>query len=802
MSFNPFEGAGQIEEPAIIVYKLKVSGRSSSRNSTPGSSPRTSPSLQRKRLSPQPSTVKVKPPGFHANADLVEDDESEHKSSLAPRNLDQALASKDSDVKHVARNLDKALASKDSDVKHVARNLDKALASKDSDVKHVARNLDKALASKDSDVKHVASSQHEGEECSAECVSIDKPSSDDLQIPLTHSENILSADHQTAPDSESTSSANCSKLTLLTESESESADWKPVDISGLPADPPKAALNYEKNVPPCMSTSDSNPTSELASQSVMTGTSSNAQPHASQSNSVAGLPMKSAVKDAAKLPASSTQMSVRRQDEVKKHFVDWKVGGYSASLSSTSPGEANTASLRLAHALPIKGEETAITSAKHQLGHKHGCRSEDTLSTVSDGTAGPVSSLVRSDDSFLNAELGLTEDHFSLPEGHFGMSTSEELEMAVENCKELILNTPVNSTDRRKALVQKLVQLRLKLLELKDEGVIEEEPDVKVVLGHKFVKREQSKSYQHHCEKCCTLIWGMLQLWYRCKKCGFRCHGKCLNLITRTCASVKVHENPVYILNICPEVGLDTQNYRCGDCHCRLPFDGGTSPQKQCDYTGLYYCRDCHWSDMVPIPARILHNWDFEPRKVCRASKQYLRLMQRKPVIRLQDINPMMFNFVDELGRLKKQREEIIIMKRYFLACKDALVSGILLQLVSRQHFVDNSDMYALQDLIDLESGTLLDNVLEVHGAFVKHIKSECQLCQAKGYICELCAEEDVIFPFDDLAIVCDGCSAVFHRSCFRNSGQQCPKCRRRSHRVDEPSGSSRLPLALGDAIA
>lgn len=46
------------------------------------------------------------------------------------------------------------------------------------------------------------------------------------------------------------------------------------------------------------------------------------------------------------------------------------------------------------------------------------------------------------------------------------MSSTEEMEMAIENCKELIDQAQPHS-DRHKNLVQKLVQLRLKLQELK-----------------------------------------------------------------------------------------------------------------------------------------------------------------------------------------------------------------------------------------------------------------------------------------------------------------------------------------------
>ena len=51
-------------------------------------------------------------------------------------------------------------------------------------------------------------------------------------------------------------------------------------------------------------------------------------------------------------------------------------------------------------------------------------------------------------------------------QGHFGLSTVEELEMAIRNCKVLIFESAEHS-ERRKNLVNKLVQLRMKLQEAK-----------------------------------------------------------------------------------------------------------------------------------------------------------------------------------------------------------------------------------------------------------------------------------------------------------------------------------------------
>ena len=47
-----------------------------------------------------------------------------------------------------------------------------------------------------------------------------------------------------------------------------------------------------------------------------------------------------------------------------------------------------------------------------------------------------------------------------------GFSSTEELENAIATCKQLIKQTPEPST-RRKDLIQQLIQLRLKLHEIK-----------------------------------------------------------------------------------------------------------------------------------------------------------------------------------------------------------------------------------------------------------------------------------------------------------------------------------------------
>ena len=38
------------------------------------------------------------------------------------------------------------------------------------------------------------------------------------------------------------------------------------------------------------------------------------------------------------------------------------------------------------------------------------------------------------------------------------------------------------------------------------------------------------------------------------------------------------------------------------------------------------------------------------------------------------------------------------------------------------------------------------------------------QVCSGKGYYCELCGSEDVLYPFDRHASLCSVCHSIFHK--------------------------------------
>ena len=124
------------------------------------------------------------------------------------------------------------------------------------------------------------------------------------------------------------------------------------------------------------------------------------------------------------------------------------------------------------------------------------------------------------------------------------------------------------------------------------------------------------------------------------------------------------------IMKICPEIGLSKQEFRCAECKSQLTHSNNVnrntnatklvSKARLCDYSGLYFCENCHHGDTAIIPARVIHNWDFRPQPVSRAALQIISYLKNtafhfdRPVLfNLVEINPMLYGLVDELIQIK-----------------------------------------------------------------------------------------------------------------------------------------------------
>jgi len=367
----------------------------------------------------------------------------------------------------------------------------------------------------------------------------------------------------------------------------------------------------------------------------------------------------------------------------------------------------------------------------------------------------------------------------------------EDIQEAINSVKRTILETDVSS-QARKDLVHKLIRLRLKREDFESRKHFQV-PGEQECLGHIFVPADISPSKGVlFCGECGGTLWYLIQTVYSCKLCHYLVHPHCVKNIKRLCVGTfinaldddETHQyyNGKLLFNICPELSLAEQNFECQECRNELKQ---FSEARLCDYTGGYYCHMCHWGVLSPSPARAVHNWDFTPQPMCQSTLRYISLIIRKPLIQLEKLNPSLTAVLQEVATVVKLRSQLMSMKKYLIVCRIAMEEKLLKLLHERMHFVDNANVYSFQDLIDINSGELLNYLKNILIRFKSHIIT-CMLCMAKSFVCEICVspEKECLFPFDDGVDVCHVCEAVFHRDCFR-SVSSCPRCDRKKDKKE-----------------
>ncbi|GBP18349.1 Differentially expressed in FDCP 8 homolog [Eumeta japonica] len=350
-------------------------------------------------------------------------------------------------------------------------------------------------------------------------------------------------------------------------------------------------------------------------------------------------------------------------------------------------------------------------------------------------------------------------------------ATKEEIERAIVQCKDCILNTS-QCSDERKWLVRYLIELRLRLQELKDNDG--EPRDSVAIKGHHFHQQVSPSNRKQYCDHCSGVIWSIVQGSYVCDNCNYLCHYKCVDFVCRVCSHIVMTEKGEYEMSICPEKGLAAQDYKCAECHTMLTFKNAWNEPRLCDYTGLYFCGTCHWNDMMSIPARVVHNWDWDKRHVSRCAYQLLMISWDTPYIDVESVNPRLFNFIAELEWVHKMRKDLQWMNKYLCACSEgtSLVSPLFHQLG------DVNKKYSMSNLAAINDGSLETKLTELTEQCRSHI-TNCPLCAGKGYLCEICGNNEVLYPFDSGAIMCNNCNTMYHRSCWLRKGQTCFKCLR-----------------------
>ncbi|XP_041479858.1 uncharacterized protein LOC121427500 isoform X2 [Lytechinus variegatus] len=242
------------------------------------------------------------------------------------------------------------------------------------------------------------------------------------------------------------------------------------------------------------------------------------------------------------------------------------------------------------------------------------------------------------------------------------------------------------------------------------------------------------------------------------------------------------------VTTIANEKGLDSQNYQCKGCTRPVGIIYGKA--KVCGYDGCYYCYECHIDEEAVIPARILYSWDFRKQKVAKHTKSFLQQIEAMPLIDIAETNPSLYKAVPELEEVKGVRMQLKYLKAYLFTCKQSVAEELKKRVWPREYMLDHVHLYSMLDFNQVQTGTLSPILRKVVVFAVKHVQ-QCALCSQKGFICEICENSKIIYPFDtDLTVQCDRCKSVYHKAC-KTEMKPCPKCVRRKVRKTQADQST-----------
>ncbi|KAK3569133.1 hypothetical protein QTP86_025459 [Hemibagrus guttatus] len=220
---------------------------------------------------------------------------------------------------------------------------------------------------------------------------------------------------------------------------------------------------------------------------------------------------------------------------------------------------------------------------------------------------------------------------------------------------------------------------------------------------------------------------------------------------------------------------IASQHFLCAGCGTEIE-PRYMKRLRYCDYLGKYFCDGCHGGGEAIIPARVFSHWDFGRYPVCQFSKQLLESIWEKPLFKITDVAKNLYSQAKELQKFREIQEQMLSIKKLLRACRlSEMVLDEFQQLPS--HLSEELHLFAMDDLVKIKRGQLLTTAKAVMRTATNHVE-DCELCQARGFICEFCRGKDVLFPFQtDICTRCKECRACFHTSCFRD--EACPKCTR-----------------------
>lgn len=135
------------------------------------------------------------------------------------------------------------------------------------------------------------------------------------------------------------------------------------------------------------------------------------------------------------------------------------------------------------------------------------------------------------------------------------------------------------------------------------------------------------------------------------------------------------------------------------------------------------------------------------------------------------------------MHRLKNLRLKLNSMSFYMINC-ETVTNTFKEMLGYREYFYTSVHKYSIADFEMLADGQFENMLSSAVNFGFKHITT-CQLCSQQGFICEICSDPHIIYPFDlDNTVQCMECSNLYHKMCY-TTGTNCSRCERKKKRLE-----------------
>ncbi|XP_027885678.1 pleckstrin homology domain-containing family M member 1 isoform X2 [Xiphophorus couchianus] len=231
-----------------------------------------------------------------------------------------------------------------------------------------------------------------------------------------------------------------------------------------------------------------------------------------------------------------------------------------------------------------------------------------------------------------------------------------------------------------------------------------------------------------------------------------------------------------HLYTVPSEKGLDAQSFKCSGCHQQIGPSRGRA--RLCEFSGQYYCEACHKGDTTIIPSRMVHNWDLTQREVSKKALRLLAQIEKEPLMNLELLNPDLMSHAESMTQAHSLRERLRLLGDYLLTCRSGAYKKLHARMGQRTYLLESRHLYSVLDLRQIADGQYGNFLTSLVQQASNHVLN-CDLCTQRGFICQICHSNDILFPFQfNSTTRCKDCKAVFHLFC-KTEQNSCPRCER-----------------------